>query len=76
MHMTISNDQSATNDKRDKLNKNLKLTERLSFATWMLLIISFTLLVFAVYSILIKTLETPNNTHNVDVPESTVTEVK
>lgn len=74
--MTISNDQSATNDKRDKLNKNLKLTERLSFATWMLLIISFTLLVFAVYSILIKTLETPNNTHNVDVPESTVTEVK
>lgn len=74
--MTISNDQSATNDKRDKLKKKLKLTERLSFATWMLLIISFTLLVFAVYSILIKTLETPNNTHNVDVPESTVTEVK
>ena len=74
--MTISNDQSATNDKRDKLNKNLKLTERLSFATWILLIISFTLLVFAVYSILIKTLETPNNTHNVDVPESTMTEVK
>ncbi|WP_201548806.1 hypothetical protein [Psychrobacter fjordensis] len=74
--MTISNDQPATNDKRNKLNKNLKLTERLSFATWILLIISFTLLAFALYSILIKTLETPNNTHNVDVPESTMTEVK
>ena len=76
MHMTIFNNQPATNDKRDKLNKNLKLTERLSFATWILLIISFTLLAFALYSILTKTLETPNNTHNVDVPESTMTEVK
>lgn len=45
--MSVSNNKSTTSNKRNKRNKiskRPKSNDRLSFATWVLLIISFTLL--------------------------------
>ena len=48
--MTTPNNQPSAHEKR-KLNKNRKEKESLSFATWVLLIISFSLLIYAIYTI-------------------------
>ena len=48
--MTTPNNQPSTHEKR-KLTKQPKAKESLSFATWVLLIISFTCLAYAIYTI-------------------------
>ncbi len=48
--MTIPNNQPSSKPERP-LNKRPKAKESLSFATWVLLIISFTLLGYALYVI-------------------------
>ncbi len=60
--MTVSNNQSPNDDKRSKLGKRPKFKERLSFATWILLIISFTLLGYALYVIDTRVLATDADT--------------
>ena len=49
-HMTTPNNQPSVHEKR-KLTKHPKAKESLSFATWVLLIISFTCLAYAIYTI-------------------------
>lgn len=48
--MTTPNNQPSVHEKR-KLTKHRKENESLSFATWVLLIISFTCLAYAIYTI-------------------------
>ena len=48
--MTTPNNQPSVHEKR-KLTKHPKAKESLSFATWVLLIISFTCLAYAIYTI-------------------------
>ena len=48
--MTTPNNQPSSKSER-QLNKRPKPKESLSFATWVLLIISFTLLAYALYII-------------------------
>ena len=48
--MTTPNNQPSAHEKH-KLNKQPKAKESLSFATWVLLIISFSLLIYAIYTI-------------------------
>ena len=48
--MTTPNNQPSSKPER-QLNKHSKAKESLSFATWVLLIISFTLLGYALYII-------------------------
>jgi len=48
--MTTSNNQPSVHEKR-KLIKQPKAKESLPFATWVLLIISFTCLAYAIYTI-------------------------
>lgn len=48
--MTTPNNQPSAHEKH-KLNKHRKEKESLSFATWVLLIISFSLLIYAIYTI-------------------------
>ena len=48
--MTTPNNQPSAHEKR-KLTKQRKEKESLSFATWVLLIISFTCLAYAIYTI-------------------------
>ena len=48
--MTTPNNQPSAHEKH-KLTKQPKAKESLSFATWVLLIISFSLLIYAIYTI-------------------------
>ena len=48
--MTTPNNQPSVHEKR-KLTKHSKAKESLPFATWVLLIISFTCLAYAIYTI-------------------------
>ncbi|KAA0912826.1 hypothetical protein [Psychrobacter sp. ANT_WB68] len=48
--MTTPNNQPSAHEKH-KLTKRPKAKESLSFATWVLLIISFSLLIYAIYTI-------------------------
>ena len=56
--MTVSNHKPTTEAKRNKLSKRSNANERLSFATWVLLIISFALLGYALYVIQARILDT------------------
>ena len=62
--MTVSNHKPSTDAKRNKLSKRSNANERLSFATWILLIISFALLGYALYLIQTRILDT--NINNID----------
>ncbi len=55
--MTVSNHKPTTEAKRNKLSKRSNANERLSFATWVLLIISFALLGYALYVIQARILD-------------------
>ena len=67
--MTVSNHKPSTDAKRNKLSKRSNANERLSFATWVLLIISFALLGYALYVIQTRILDT--NINNVDNIQAT-----
>ncbi len=54
-----------------KLSKRPKPEGTLSFATWVLLIISFSLLAYAIYSIQTRIIDTPTKTKT---PKSSVTQ--
>lgn len=69
--MTVSNHKPSTDAKRNKLSKRSNANERLSFATWVLLIISFALLGYALYVIQTRILDT--NIDNVDNIQATPT---
>ncbi len=72
--MSVSNNKSTTSNKRNKLSKRPKSNDRLSFATWVLLIISFTLLGYALYVIQTRILET--NIDNAKVTTSVIQQSK
>lgn len=75
--MSVSNNKSTTSNKRNKRNKiskRPKSNDRLSFATWVLLIISFTLLGYALYVIQTRILET--NTENAKATTSVIQQSK
>lgn len=72
--MSVSNNKSTTNNKRNKLSKRPKSNDWLSFATWVLLIISFTLLGYALYVIQTRILET--NIDNAKVTTSVIQQSK
>ncbi|WP_350562525.1 hypothetical protein [Psychrobacter sp. CAL346-MNA-CIBAN-0220] len=59
--MTTPNNKPSSDSER-QLNKRPKPKESLSFATWVLLIISFTLLAYAIYTIQTRVLEAPAET--------------
>lgn len=67
--MTVSNHKPSTDTKRNKLSKRSNANERLSFATWVLLIISFALLGYALYVIQTRILDT--NIDNIDNVQAT-----
>ena len=69
--MTVSNHKPSTDAKRNKLSKRSNANERLSFATWILLIISFALLGYALYLIQTRILDT--NINNIDNIRATPT---
>ena len=69
--MTVSNHKPSTDAKRNKLSKRSNANERLSFATWVLLIISFALLGYALYVIQTRILDT--NIDNIDNIQATPT---
>ena len=69
--MTVSNHKPSTDAKRNKLSKRSNANQRLSFATWVLLIISFALLGYALYVIQTRILDT--NIDNVDNIQATPT---
>lgn len=71
--MTTSNNQPSANDKQRKLTKQSKAKESLSFATWVLLIISFTLLIYAVYTIKTRILE--SDTGRASAPQSSLGQI-
>ena len=56
--MTYRDDKTSTDAKR-KVNKRFKLKGGLSMSTWILLIISFTLLAFAFYTIEMRVIDIP-----------------
>ncbi len=66
-------DNKPSSDTKFKLNKHLKSTDALPLPTWILLIISFTLLGYAIYSIQTRILEAPVET---TIPKSSVTPVQ
>ena len=66
--MTVSNHKSSTDAKRNTLGKRPNPNEKLSFATWVLLIISFALLGYALYVIQTRVLDANiNNTDTIQV---------
>lgn len=69
--MSFSNNKSSADNKRNKLSKRPKSNDKLSFATWVLLIISFTLLGYALYVIQTRILET-----NIDNTKATPTVIQ
>ncbi|WLP95051.1 hypothetical protein [Psychrobacter sp. M13] len=66
--MTVPNQKPSTDTKRNKLSKRSNANERLSFETWVLLIISFALLGYALYVIQTRILDT-----NIDNIQATPT---
>ncbi|MDE4455614.1 hypothetical protein [Psychrobacter sp. DAB_AL62B] len=60
--MTTPNNKPSSKSER-QLNKRPKPKESLSFSTWILLIISFTLLAYALYTIQTRILEAPADTN-------------
>lgn len=66
--MTVPNHKPSTDTKRNKLSKRSNANERLSFETWVLLIISFALLGYALYVIQTRILDT-----NIDNIQATPT---
>lgn len=56
--MTTPNNKPSSDSER-QLNKPSKSKESLSFATWVLLIVSFALLAYALYTIQTRILEPP-----------------
>ncbi len=67
--MTVFNHKPSTDAKRDKLTKRSSANEKLSFATWVLLIISFVLLGYALYVIQTRILDTNiDNSDNIQAP--------
>ena len=69
--MSVSNNKSSADNKRNKLSKRPNSNDKLSFATWVLLIISFTLLGYALYVIQSRILET-----NIDNTKATPTVIQ
>ncbi len=69
--MTIFNHKTSTDAKRNKLPQRSNDNEKLSFATWVLLIISFVLLGYALYVIQTRILDT--NIDNSDNIQATPT---
>ena len=65
--MTTPNNQPSTHEKR-KLTKQPK--ESLSFATWVLLIISFTCLAYAIYTIQTRIVKPAIDTGNAKAAQS------
>ena len=61
--MTTSNNQPSVHEKRE-LNKQPKAKESLSFATWVLLIISFTCLAYAIYTIQMRIVQSAVDVDN------------
>ena len=59
--MTTPN-KTTPNNKPSSESKHKKTKESLSFATWVLLIISFTLLAYALYTIQTRIIEAPAET--------------
>ncbi|MBB3107623.1 flagellar basal body-associated protein FliL [Psychrobacter luti] len=72
--MKTPNNQLSANDKQRKLTKQPKAKESLSFATWVLLIISFTLLAYAIYTIKTRILE--SDTDKESAPQSSLVQIE
>ena len=69
--MTTPNNQPSAHEKR-KLTKRRKETESLSFATWVLLIISFTCLAYAIYTIQTRIVKPAIDTGNAKAAQSSL----
>ena len=69
--MTTPNNQPSAHEKR-KLTKHRKEKESLSFATWVLLIISFTCLAYAIYTIQTRIVKPAIDTGNAKAAQSSL----
>ena len=69
--MTTPNNQPTTHEKRI-LAKRPKEKESLSFATWVLLIISFTCLAYAIYTIQMRIMQSAVDTDNASGAQSSL----
>ncbi|WP_367109531.1 hypothetical protein [uncultured Psychrobacter sp.] len=70
--MKNPNDKQSTDVKR-KLNKRRKSEDSLPLATWILLIISFSLLAYALYSIQTRIVQASDKT---DITKSSLTQAQ
>ena len=70
--MTTSNNQPSAHEKQ-KLTKHPKAKGSLSFATWVLLVLSFTLFAYAIYTIKTRILE--SDTDRASAPQSSLVQI-
>lgn len=72
--MTTPNNQPIPK-KKPILTKRSKANQSLPFATWVLLIISFTLLAYAIYTIQTRILQPAIDADNASSPQSSLVQV-